>query len=117
MRKGISITVTPDEGEVPAGKSVHVVLDNYATHKHPRACPATAGVRNWLARQAAHSGKFVYKGERVSFDWDWHNSRRYRNINRMTVVAWDANGIAISRGNRNFKEWRTADQKPPGRDD
>ena len=24
------------EAEVPAGKMVHVILDNYATHKHPR---------------------------------------------------------------------------------
>ncbi len=31
------------EAAVPAGKTVHVVLDNYATHKHPK-------VRAWLAR-------------------------------------------------------------------
>ena len=31
------------EAHVPAGKLVHVVLDNYAAHKHPR-------VRQWLAR-------------------------------------------------------------------
>ena len=31
------------EAEVPAGKLVHVVLDNYAVHKHPK-------VRAWLAR-------------------------------------------------------------------
>ena len=31
------------EAEVPAGKLVHVVLDNYATHKHPK-------VLEWLAR-------------------------------------------------------------------
>jgi transposase len=31
------------EAEVPAGKVIHVILDNYATHKHPR-------VRAWLAR-------------------------------------------------------------------
>jgi transposase len=30
------------EREVPADKAVHVVLDNYATHKHPK-------VRDWLA--------------------------------------------------------------------
>ena len=24
------------EREVPAGKTVHAILDNYATHKHPR---------------------------------------------------------------------------------
>jgi transposase len=31
------------EREVPASKTVHAVLDNYATHKHPE-------VRKWLAR-------------------------------------------------------------------
>ena len=31
------------EAEVPAGKMVHVILDNYATHKHPK-------VREWLTR-------------------------------------------------------------------
>ncbi len=31
------------EREVPVGKVIHVSLDNYAAHKHPR-------VRAWLAR-------------------------------------------------------------------
>ena len=31
------------EAEVPAGKVVHVILDNYAAHKHPK-------VRQWLER-------------------------------------------------------------------
>ena len=31
------------EREVPAGKLIHVILDNYAAHKHPN-------VRKWLAR-------------------------------------------------------------------
>ena len=31
------------EAEVPAGKLIHVILDNYATHKHPK-------VMQWLAR-------------------------------------------------------------------
>ena len=31
------------EREVPAGKTIHAVLDNYAPHKHP-------AVRNWLTR-------------------------------------------------------------------
>ena len=31
------------EAAVPAGKLVHAILDNYATHKHPK-------VRAWLAR-------------------------------------------------------------------
>src|ERR1700738_1724968 len=31
------------EREVPAGKTVHAILDNYATHRHPK-------VRQWLTR-------------------------------------------------------------------
>ena len=31
------------EGKVPAEKAVHAIVDNYATHKHPK-------VRGWLAR-------------------------------------------------------------------
>jgi transposase len=31
------------EAEVPAGKIIHVIVDNYATHKHPN-------VKAWLAR-------------------------------------------------------------------
>src|SRR5262245_24318631 len=31
------------EAQVPVGKVVHAVVDNYATHKHPK-------VRQWLAR-------------------------------------------------------------------
>jgi transposase len=31
------------EAQVPAGKTIHAILDNYATHKHPK-------VRQWLAR-------------------------------------------------------------------
>ena len=34
------------EAAVPAGKLVHCILDNYASHKHPK-------VRAWLARQPA----------------------------------------------------------------
>ena len=34
------------EAEVPAGKMVHVILDNYAAHKHPK-------VRAWLDRHPA----------------------------------------------------------------
>src|ERR1035437_1593667 len=30
-------------GQVPAGKVIHAIVDNYATHKHPK-------VRQWLAR-------------------------------------------------------------------
>jgi len=40
------------EAEVPAGKLVHVILDNYATHKHPK-------VRRWLDRHERFTFHFV----------------------------------------------------------
>ena len=46
------------EAEVPAGKVVHVILDNYATHKHPR-------VLAWLARHP----RFVFHFTPTSASW------------------------------------------------
>jgi len=46
------------EAEVPAGKIVHVILDSYATHKHPK-------VRAWLARHP----RFVFHSTPTSCSW------------------------------------------------
>ena len=46
------------EAKVPAGKTVHVVLDNYATHKHPK-------VLEWLARHP----RFVFHFTPTSASW------------------------------------------------
>jgi transposase len=46
------------EAEVPNGKAVHVVLDNYATHKHPK-------VRDWLARHP----RFTFHFTPTSCSW------------------------------------------------
>jgi len=46
------------ETEVPAGKLVHVILDNYATHKHPK-------VRAWLTRHP----RFVFHFTPTSSSW------------------------------------------------
>jgi transposase len=40
------------EAQVPAEKTVHVVLDNYAAHKHPN-------VRRWLARHPRFASHFT----------------------------------------------------------
>ena len=42
------------EREVPAGKIVHAILDNYAAHKHP-------AVRHWLARHPRWTFHFTPK--------------------------------------------------------
>ncbi|WP_051960688.1 hypothetical protein [Devosia riboflavina] len=41
---------------------------------------------------APWSGKFVYSGETVSFDWDWDQTGKYRNIDGRTLVAWNSSG-------------------------
>ena len=46
------------EAEVPAGKMVHVILDNYAAHKHPK-------VRAWLDRHE----RFVFPFTPTSCSW------------------------------------------------
>jgi transposase len=46
------------ETDIPAGRIIHVVLDNYATHKHPR-------VRAWLDRHP----RFVFHFTPTSASW------------------------------------------------
>src|SRR5260221_12905920 len=46
------------EAEVPVGKLVHVIVDNYATHKHPK-------VKAWLARHP----RFVFHFTPTSCSW------------------------------------------------
>jgi transposase len=46
------------EAEVPAGKLVHVILDNYAAHKHPN-------VLKWLARHP----RFIFHFTPTSASW------------------------------------------------
>jgi transposase len=46
------------EAAVPAGKLVHVILDNYATHKHPK-------VVEWLARHP----RFTFHFTPTSASW------------------------------------------------
>ena len=46
------------EREVPTDKAVHVVLDNYATHKHPR-------VKAWLLRHQ----RFTFHFTPTSCSW------------------------------------------------
>ena len=46
------------EAEVPAGKVVHVILDNYAAHKHPK-------VMRWLERHP----RFVFHFTPTSASW------------------------------------------------
>jgi transposase len=46
------------EAEVPAGKVVHVILDNYCAHRHPK-------LRSWLTRHE----RFVFHFTPTSCSW------------------------------------------------
>jgi hypothetical protein len=63
---------------------------------------------------AAWSGKFVFKGETVSFAWEWNETQKYRNVDAVTVVAFDKAGNEKWRGERAGKPWRTATTRAPG---
>jgi len=64
---------------------------------------------------AAWSGKLVYKGETASFDWEWDESRTYRNVKLASIVSWTKAGEPVRRGERGSKPWRTADNRMPAR--
>jgi transposase len=48
--------LNPIEREVPAGKLVHVILDNYAAHKHPKMI-------EWIARHPRFTFHFMPTSE------------------------------------------------------
>ena len=56
--KSSSASSMPSRPQVPVGKVVHVILDNYATHKHPK-------VMAWLARHP----RFVFHFTPTSASW------------------------------------------------
>ena len=47
------------EREVPAGKIVHAILDNYATHKHPKVCAWLARHPRWVFHFTPTSGSWL----------------------------------------------------------
>ena len=97
------------EAELPSDKAVHVILDNYATHKQPK-------VRAWLARHSRWTFHFVivprfgehgfgpfvvrpvpefYNRERNGSAAD-HGSPRYTRTDRV----WHPRGSPIAAGER-----------------
>ncbi len=103
-------------------------LENYGVYLKEKSRPPSRGgnKRAWhqhvmeisgekYSFLAAWSGKFVFKGETVSFDWEWDETHKYRNADAASVLAWTADGKHKRRGERGSKIWRTADTRPPGR--
>jgi len=59
--------------------------------------------------------KWIYQGDSVSFDWQWDQSKTYRNVDPDTVMVRDKSGAPIVRGERGGKKWRTATTRLPAR--
>jgi hypothetical protein len=64
--------------------------------------------------RALGTKRWVYSGDVVSFDWDWDQTRKYRNINTVSISVWDKHGNPVLRGERGSKAWRTATARMPG---
>jgi hypothetical protein len=62
---------------------------------------------------ALGSKKWVFKNDTVSFEWEWDNSQKYRNIKSETLQTWDKNSNIIIRGERDSKPWRTSESRLP----
>lgn len=103
-------------------------FESYGVHLKDKSRPPSRGgnTRAWhqhiitisgerYSFLATWSGKFVYKGETVSFDWEWDESGKYRNVDVTTVVAVSKASVEIIRGDRGTKKWRTADTRLPAR--
>lgn len=59
--------------------------------------------------------KWVFAGDRVSFEWSWDASHRYRNVDPNSIRVRDKTGKPVVRGNRGGKKWRTAETRLPAR--
>jgi thymidylate synthase len=60
--------------------------------------------------------QWVYKKDFVSFEWEWDNTGKYRNINKHTIRTWDSDGNETGpRGNSGWKPTlRSTPEKLPG---
>ena len=65
---------------------------------------------SFLARGAR---KWVFASDRVSFEWDWDETKKYRNINPASMTTVDRQGAPVRRGDRTSKPWRTAATRTP----
>lgn len=62
---------------------------------------------------ALGSRRWVFVGDIVSFEWQWDESNRYRNVIPETVVTRSKSGAVVVRGHRGSKPWRTANARMP----
>ncbi|NJO37116.1 MAG: IS630 family transposase, partial [Rhizobiales bacterium] len=98
------------EREIPAGKVIHVILDNYATHKHHK-------VRAWLARHPRWTFHFVptscsWLNAVEGFFAKLTKRRLKRGVSRSVVALQQAINIFIETHNQNPTpfQWRAKPQ-------
>lgn len=63
--------------------------------------------------KALGTKKWVFKHDTVSFEWEWDDTQRYRNVVRETVRVLDRNSKSVVRGLRGSKPYRTAQARMP----
>ncbi|CAA2136781.1 hypothetical protein [Hyphomicrobium sp. ghe19] len=61
----------------------------------------------------AGSQKFVSKNDTASFELEWDDTRKYRNIQGEIISVRDMNGKLVIRQIGAFKKWRTAKARTP----
>jgi transposase len=90
------------ERAVPAGKLVHAILDNYATHKHPK-------VKAWLARHPRWTFHFTpTSGSWLNAVETFFSAMTRRRIRRGVFRSLDDLKTAIAR----YLDEHNADPKP-----
>ena len=64
------------EAEVPAAKQVHAIMDNYATHKHPKVIAWLERLRDgcFISRQPRHPGSMLSRASSPSSPIDVSNA-------------------------------------------
>jgi transposase len=94
------------EAEVPAGKLIHVVLDNYATHKHPKVLAWLARHPRWTFHFTPTSGSWLNAVE--NFFSKLTRQRIRRGVFRSVVELQAAIHRYLAENNENPKpfQWR-----------
>lgn len=68
---------------------------------------------DWYAFLGLGFRQWVYKSDTVNFEWDWDETKRWRNIDPNSIFVRNRSGQPVKRGERGSKEWRTARTKAP----
>src|SRR3954467_13863588 len=107
-RSGLACSSNIPINRWPSVRIEKTDVEHYGTYLKEKSRPPSRGGNSGAWHQhvltiggekysflAPWSGKLVYKGEAVSFDWEWDASGKYRNADLATVVASKANGEQV----------------------